>query len=177
MSDKKAYPVAPHPPTGFVPAQAQQATYGVAGASPYGVFPNQPQLYATQGPPPPTYDQTLSHQMMYQPMYGPGYPGGYLTGYPTAYGPLQYYPPLAAAAAYYPAAAMQPQPVRPTLMVPNGFDGTRFDGISQQVLPPPPPGVAANAAQLAAMAGHSVALSQKKGSFLGGGTEGGYTFW
>lgn len=53
---------------------------------------------------------------MYQPMYGQGYPGGYLTGYPTAYGPLQYYPPLAAAAAYYPAA-MQPAPVRPTIMV------------------------------------------------------------
>ncbi|XP_012252534.1 DAZ-associated protein 2-like [Athalia rosae] len=177
MTDKKAYPVAPHPPTGFVPAPAQPATYGVAGASPYGVFPNQPQLYATQGPPPPTYDQTLTHPMMYQPMYGQGYPGGYLTGYPAAYGPLQYYPPLATAAAYYPAAAMQPAPVRPTIMVPNGFDGGRFDGISQQVLPPPPPGVAANAAQLAAMAGHSVALSQKKGSFLGGGTEGGYTFW
>ena len=55
---------------------------------------------------------------MYQPMYGQGYPGGYLAGYPTAYGPLQYYPPLAAAAAYYPAAAMQPAPVRPTIMVP-----------------------------------------------------------
>lgn len=64
-----------------------------------------------------------------------------------------------------------------TFVSQNGFDGTRFDGISQPVLPPPPPGVAANAAQLAAMAGHSVALSQKKGSFLGGGTEGGYTFW
>ncbi|EFN82050.1 hypothetical protein EAI_09409 [Harpegnathos saltator] len=151
--------------------------FTVAGAAPYGVFPNQPQLYATQGPPPPTYDQTLTHPMMYQPMYGQGYPGGYLAGYPTAYGPLQYYPPLAAAAAYYPAAAMQPAPVRPTIMVPNGFDGTRFDGISQPVLPPPPPGVAANAAQLAAMAGHSVALSQKKGSFLGGGTDGGYAFW
>ncbi|XP_011143332.1 DAZ-associated protein 2 isoform X1 [Harpegnathos saltator] len=171
------YPVAPHPPTGFVPAPTQPPTYGVAGAAPYGVFPNQPQLYATQGPPPPTYDQTLTHPMMYQPMYGQGYPGGYLAGYPTAYGPLQYYPPLAAAAAYYPAAAMQPAPVRPTIMVPNGFDGTRFDGISQPVLPPPPPGVAANAAQLAAMAGHSVALSQKKGSFLGGGTDGGYAFW
>lgn len=55
---------------------------------------------------------------MYQPMYGQGYPGGYLAGYPTAYGPLQYYPPLAAAAAYYPAAAMQPAPVRPTMLVP-----------------------------------------------------------
>ncbi|EFN69073.1 hypothetical protein EAG_02836 [Camponotus floridanus] len=166
-----AYPVAPHPPTGFVPAPTQPPTYGVAGAAPYGVFPNQPQLYATQGPPPPTYDQTLTHPMMYQPMYGQGYPLQY---YPPGY-PLQYYPPLAATTAYYPA--MQPAPVRPTIMVPNGFDGTRFDGISQPVLPPPPPGVAANAAQLAAMAGHSVALSQKKGSFLGGGTEGGYTFW
>ncbi|XP_070172723.1 DAZ-associated protein 2 isoform X2 [Polyergus mexicanus] len=163
------YPVAPHPPTGFVPAPTQPPTYG--GAAPYGVFPNQPQLYATQGPPPPTYDQTLTHPMMYQPMYGQGYPLQY---YPPGY-PLQYYPPLAATTAYYPA--MQPAPVRPTIMVPNGFDGTRFDGISQPVLPPPPPGVAANAAQLAAMAGHSVALSQKKGSFLGGGTEGGYTFW
>lgn len=54
---------------------------------------------------------------MYQPMYGQGYPGGYLTGYPTAYGPLQYYPQLAAAA-YYPTAAMQPAPVRPTMLVP-----------------------------------------------------------
>lgn len=36
----------------------------VAGAAPYGVFPNQPQLYATQGPPPPTYDQTLTHPMV-----------------------------------------------------------------------------------------------------------------
>lgn len=60
----------------------------------------------------------------------------------------------------------------------NGFDaGARFDGIAQQVLPPAPPGVPANAAQLAAMAGHNVALSQKKGSFLAGGSDGGYTFW
>ena len=36
----------------------------VAGAAPYGVFPNQPQLYAAQGPPPPTYDQTLTHPMV-----------------------------------------------------------------------------------------------------------------
>jgi len=27
------------------------------------------------------------------------------------------------------------------------------------------------------MAGHSVALSQKKGSYLAGGSDGGYTFW
>lgn len=60
----------------------------------------------------------------------------------------------------------------------NGFEaGARFDGIAQPVLPPAPPGVPANAAQLAAMAGHNVAISQKKGSFLTGGTDGGYTFW
>lgn len=44
-------------------------------------------------------------------------------------------------------------------------------------MPQSPPGVAPNAAQLAAMAGHGVALSQKKGSYLAGGSEGGYTFW
>jgi len=55
---------------------------------------------------------------MYQPMYGQGYPLQY---YPPGY-PLQYYPPLAAAAAYYPAAAMQPAPVRPTIMVPVSVD-------------------------------------------------------
>ncbi|OXU16399.1 hypothetical protein TSAR_005377 [Trichomalopsis sarcophagae] len=88
----------------------------------------------------------------------------------STYGPLQYYPPLAAATAYY-HTAMQPAPVRPTIMQ-NGFDGARFDGISQPALPPPPPGVPANAAQLAAMAGHSVALSQKR--FVLGRRNGGW---
>ncbi|PNF34285.1 DAZ-associated protein 2 [Cryptotermes secundus] len=106
-----------------------------------------------------------------------GYPG-YL-GYPAAaaaYSPMQaYYPSLAAAYSY---PGMQPAQLRPTIMVPNGFEaGARFDGIAQPVLPPAPPGVPANAAQLAAMAGHNVALTQKKGSFLTGGTDGGYTFW
>ena len=60
----------------------------------------------------------------------------------------------------------------------NGYDaGARFDGIAQSVIPPAPPGVAPNSAQLAAMAGHQVAISQKKGSFLAGGSDGGYTFW
>jgi hypothetical protein len=59
-----------------------------------------------------------------------------------------------------------------------GYDGgARFDGISQPGVPPAPPGVAPNAAQLAAMAGHTVMLGQKKGNFLTGSSEGGYTFW
>nr|CAD7438137.1 unnamed protein product [Timema bartmani] len=194
----KAYPVGGQPPAGYVPAPPPSA-YGddrhvtmycaVPGGAPYGVFPSQAQLYAAaaaaQGPP-PTYDQSLAHpaavnQQMYaqsaaaaQMYAAQGYPG-YL-GYP-AYSPMQaYYPSLAAAYSY---PGMQPTAqLRPTIMVPSGFDaGARFDGIAQPVLPPAPPGVPANAAQLAAMAGHNVALSQKKGSFLAGGSDGGYTFW
>lgn len=45
------------------------------------------------------------------------------------------------------------------------------------MIPPAPPGVPPSAAQLAAMAGHQVALGQKKGTFLAGASEGGYTFW
>lgn len=194
MSEKKAYPGAPQaPPTGFVPAPPHPAAaYAVPAASPYGVFPGQAQLYAAAQGPPPTYDQALAHtaivgQQMYPPgaaaaaaaaaasMYAAqGYPGSYL-GYPaTAYSPMQaaYYPTLAAAYSY-------PQhQLRPTIMVPNSFDGgARFDGIAQPVLPPAPPGVPPSPAQLAAMAGHNVALSQKKGSYLSGASEGGYTFW
>lgn len=101
-----------------------------------------------------------------------GYPAAYLS-YPT-YAPMQYYPSLGAY-----SYTMQPTAqLRPTIMIPNGYDaGARFDGISQPVIPPAPPGVPPSAAQLAAMAGHQVALGQKKGSFLGGGSDGGYTFW
>lgn len=60
----------------------------------------------------------------------------------------------------------------------NGYDGgARFDGIAQPVIPPTPPGVPPTAAQLAAMAGHNVALTQKKGTYLTGSSDGGYTFW
>lgn len=198
MSFAAPYPGAPpQAPQGFVHGPAQ-AAYGVAGASPYGVFPTN--LYAAaaaaqaqaQGPP-PTYDQTLGHPMVGQQMYPPGaaaaaaaaaaqmyaaqgYPG-YL-GYPP-YNPMQaaYYSPLAAYAypGMQPAAAPQ---FRPAIMMPGTYDtGARFDGIAQNVIPQSPPGVAPNAAQLAAMAGHGVALTQKKGSYLAGGSEGGYTFW
>ncbi|XP_077299489.1 uncharacterized protein LOC143920482 [Arctopsyche grandis] len=181
-----AFPGAPPQPQGpFLPAPPHQAApqYGVPGGAPYGVFPASAagQLYA----PPPSYDQALAAhhppinigQQVMQQMYSPaamyaaaGYPG--YIGYP-----VQYYPYYPASAA---AAAMQPsiQPLRPTIMIPNGFEaGARFDGVGQPLLPPAPPGVPPSPAQLAAMAGHQVALSQKKGSFLTGSAEGGYTFW
>ncbi|XP_066983256.1 DAZ-associated protein 2 isoform X3 [Macrobrachium rosenbergii] len=78
---------------------------------------------------------------------------------------------------YYPAHAAAMQPGQNVLVM-NGYDtGARFDGIAQQSIPPPPPGIAPNAAQLAAAAGAQVSVSQKKNSFLTGGSGGGYTFW
>ncbi|XP_065167644.1 DAZ-associated protein 2-like isoform X2 [Atheta coriaria] len=163
---------APHPYGAMVP--------GVHGAAPY-MLPGQAPLYP-QGPP-PTYDQALTHPaivgqprnfQVYPPgatMYAAGYPA-YLAGYPT-YAPMQYYPTLGGY-----SYAMQPTQIRPTIMIPNGYDaGARFDGIGQPVIPPAPPGVPPSAAQIAAMAGHHVVLGQKKGSFLSGGSDGGYTFW
>ncbi|GJQ76100.1 hypothetical protein Trydic_g1850 [Trypoxylus dichotomus] len=158
---------APQPPYGVMP--------GIPGATPY-MIPGQAQIYP-QGPP-PTYDQALTHPAIVgQPIYPPGasmYAAGYPSyiGYPT-YAPMQFYPTLGAY-----SYAMQPAQLRPTIMIPNGFDGgARFDGIAQPVIPPAPPGVPPNTAQLAAMAGHQVALGQKKGSFLTGASDGGYTFW
>ena len=42
---------------------------------------------------------------------------------------------------------------------------------------PPPPGCAPNAAQMAQMQGHNVVVTQQKGNFLTGGSDGGYTIW
>jgi len=192
MSEKKAIGGAGPPPTSapsFTPQPPPQANPQVHTPQPYGVMPAMPgspymipgqtQIYP-QGPP-PTYDQTLTHQaaIVGQHMYPPGTmyaaaAAGYPTylGYPT-YAPMQYYPSLGAY-----SYAMQPAQLRPTIMIPNGYEaGARFDGIGQPVLPPAPPGVPPSAAQLAAMAGHQVALGQKKNTFLTGGSEGGYTFW
>jgi len=55
--------------------------------------------------------------------------------------------------------------------------GARFSANSPASIPPPPPGVAPNAAQLAAMQGQQVVMNQKKGGFLEGSGSGGYTFW
>ena len=42
---------------------------------------------------------------------------------------------------------------------------------------PPPPGCAPNAAQMAQMQGHDVVVTQQRGNFLTGGSDGGYTVW
>lgn len=63
----------------------------------------------------------------------------------------------------------QPPPVQQAR-----FDsGARFDGNTPARIPPPPPGVAANSAQLAAANGQGVQVSQKKAGFWSGGDGGG----
>ncbi|XP_042215078.1 ras guanine nucleotide exchange factor P-like isoform X3 [Homarus americanus] len=87
-------------------------------------------------------------------------------------GYYQPHPPPGSAAA---AAGFQPGQ---NVLVMNGYDsGARFDGIAQPSIPPPPPGIAPNAAQLAGASGAQVSMTQKKGSFLTGGSGGGYTFF
>lgn len=184
MSEKKGYPTAPQAPAGYVPAPphpAAAAAYAASAApqqlagSPYAVYQ---QLYPGQAPPP--YDQQIpaimaAQQQMYShvgvgtPMYSQAAsPAGY---YASAFTPMQAY--------YHPLAYSYPQPqLRPAIMIPNGYDGgARFDGISAPVVPGPPPGVPPSAAQLAAMAGHNITLTQKKSGFLTGSSDGGYTFW
>jgi hypothetical protein len=64
------------------------------------------------------------------------------------------------------------------VVVPGAFDaGARFDGVAQPNIPPPPPGCAPNAAQLAVMRGQNVVASQRQGNFFSGGSGAGYTVW
>lgn len=64
---------------------------------------------------------------------------------------------------------MQPMPVQQAK-----FDsGARFSNNAPARIPPPPPGMAANSAQLAAMQGQSVNVNQKKAGFFSGGDGGG----
>ncbi|CAB3364558.1 Hypothetical predicted protein [Cloeon dipterum] len=122
----------------------------------------------------PTYQaaaSAVSSAQNYQQMqaFG-GYPGGF-TQQPA------YYPQVPQAP--YPTHVQQSKPT--TLVMPGvaTFDGgARFNGISQPVVPPAPPGIAPNSAQMASMAGHNVVVGQKKGNFFTGSSSGGgMTFW
>jgi len=56
------------------------------------------------------------------------------------------------------------------------FDsGARFDGNSQARVPPPPPGMQMNTAQMQAAQGQSAQVGQNKAGFLSGGDGGGYS--
>jgi len=89
------------------------------------------------------------HQMAYQQQYYTQQPQNYTAPGPTVQGPVH-----------------------------GQFDaGARFNVQNPPSIPPPPPGVAPNQAQMAAMQGRQVMMSQEKGGFLKGSGSGGYTFW
>ncbi|KAI1300022.1 DAZ-associated protein 2 [Halotydeus destructor] len=104
--------------------------------------------YQPYGQPGPQYNYHIPQQ------------GGYQYQHPTAHIP--------------PAAPGQ----QSTYVIADAFDaGARFDGTARPNIPPPPPGVAPNAAQIAQAQGHNVVAGQKDRKFLEGGSNGGYTFW
>lgn len=148
------------------------------------------------GPPPPysPYAEPSQQQMKYMPQmaYNPNqYMANHSVGAPVV--PQQHQTSVASPQHSYPNPYQtnpyqnsglyqynpyQNLPPNSTVVIPHAFDaGARFDGIARPTVPPPPPGVAPNAAQMAAMQGQNVVLNQKKGSFLEGGSSGGYTFW
>ncbi|XP_021234865.1 DAZ-associated protein 2 isoform X1 [Numida meleagris] len=87
-----------------------------------------------------------------------------------AVGPIASSVPMA----YYPVGPVYPP--GSTVLVEGGFDaGARFGAGGTASIPPPPPGCPPNAAQLAVMQGANVLVTQRKGNFFLGGSDGGYT--
>lgn len=65
-----------------------------------------------------------------------------------------------------------------TVVVQGGFDaGARFDANIRPSIPPPPPGCMLHPAQMAAMHGNNVVVTQKKSDFWNGGSDGGYALF
>lgn len=159
--DKKGLPQNVPAPYGYPAAYATgltgpQLTQAYAG---YAAAAAAAQQYGYQQGPPPPYSVAVS-----QPNSVPTYAHYAHLGYPYAV------PVHTQAGLAYPTT---------TYVVPAAYDaGARFDGMNRPTIPPPPPGVGPNAAQLAMMQGQgNVVLGQQKGSFLAGGSDGGYTFW
>jgi len=170
-SEKKEYPA-----VGATAPSAPQAYIGVPGApshqmtmaSPYPAYPASAytSAYLPSSAPtylPASYAAPLQHHLPYGTVsVAPnitafGVPPQYFSQFPQVYSQRP-------GAVYVPAAAT--------------YDASaRFDGHGMPVVPPAPPGVAPNAAQLAMMQGNPVVLSQQKNSFLSGGSGAGYTFW
>ncbi|ERE83572.1 DAZ-associated protein 2 [Cricetulus griseus] len=164
-----------------------------------GQYPTQP-TYPVQPPGNPVYPQTLhlpqappytdappAYSELYRPSFvHPGaatvptmsaaFPGTSLylpMAQSVAVGPLGSTIPMA----YYPVGPIYPP--GSAVLVEGGYDaGARFGaGAAAGNIPPPPPGCPPNAAQLAVMQGANVLVTQRKGNFFMGGSDGGYTIW
>uniref|UniRef100_W5MBI6 DAZ-associated protein 2 n=1 Tax=Lepisosteus oculatus TaxID=7918 RepID=W5MBI6_LEPOC len=137
---------------------------------------------------PPYSDAPPAYSEIYQPRYmHPPTATGPLPQMSSAYPGTQMYMPLAQSMpvgavghnvpmAYYPMGHLYPP--GSTVLVEGGYDaGARFGAGSTQSIPPPPPGHLPSAAQLAAMQGTNVVMTQRKGNYFMGGSSGGYTIW
>ncbi|XP_043911339.1 DAZ-associated protein 2-like [Protopterus annectens] len=77
---------------------------------------------------------------------------------------------------YYPVGPLYPP--GSTVIIDGAYDaGARFGAGASASIPPPPPGCPPNTAQLVAMQGANVVMTQRKGNFFLGGSDGGYTIW
>lgn len=109
-------------------------------------------------------------------MYGQPQPYAQPYGVPTGPQPYAQPPGVPVAQPYY---GQQYAPgAHTTVVVQGGFDaGARFDGASRPNIPPPPPGCAPNAAQLAAAQGCQLVVTQRPNDLFMGGSDGGYSMF
>ncbi|XP_069762521.1 DAZ-associated protein 2 isoform X2 [Narcine bancroftii] len=101
--------------------------------------------------------------------------------------PVDMYVPASAPMQGNPSGPATPQmyyvvpqivPPQSTVLMEGAYDaGARFGAGASANIPPPPPGCLPNAAQIAAMQGGNVILTKKKGNWISGGSDGGYTIW
>lgn len=136
----------------------------------YPYNPQQPGAYPQQNANPPQYPGAYPQQNVVS--------GGYYqqNAAPPPYSaqPVQY-----AQQPYYPQAMAPPgyQPNPQNIVVQGLFDAdARFGNISQATIPPPPPGCAPNAAQIAMAQGHNVVGTQQSQNWVTGSQGGGYSF-
>ncbi|XP_075708055.1 DAZ-associated protein 2 isoform X5 [Rhinoderma darwinii] len=76
----------------------------------------------------------------------------------------------------YPTQAPNPQSVYPPATM-HLQQAPPYTDAPPAYSEPPPPGCPPNAAQLAAMQGANVIVTQRKGNYFMGGSDGGYTMW
>lgn len=150
MGDKP-YPTAPPVPmaTGFYQAQYPTGYYPVA-----------------------QYPTSYPYQ---QPFGSGGQPVGLVQPPPYS----QHAPPVYSQYPGPPVPSAMYAPPPQVVMAPGLYDaGARFDGIAQPRIPPPPPGVAPNQAQMAAFSGSQVIGTQQNSSlWTGNRNDGGYTWF
>jgi len=179
-------------PGGFVPQNGSypsappsyQQAYGAQYPDPNigQMAPSYSVPYPTASGAPPYYQQVQqgmapypNHSQQPQAPINAGYP---YPGGPMPNAPMGSHQPPVGYAPYPKGPVASPYPQSAAPPVGGQFDaGARFTPYAPASVPPPPPGYAPNAAQMAAAQGHTVVTSQKQGGFFKGSGSGGYTFW